>query len=241
MSCYWLWQVCKVSLLIRITDFPGALFLWPMSLYTKPVSWRRVTIIAHAELFRKNIRDLDMITKGFRIRDLSCFFLTEQFVELLGWERKGDRNNMRVLAHTLRHTRDYWRTPSYRVSVPFCPPPSSPFPNFAFIIATVHQGPFEEPVPRRCPLQADVYRAPFVKVEATPGRQWLQEKTAKDKTASVQSLRKRDKGKKFQQNQPSQRTFKHSSLKATCSESQLITIWEWFYFREISNEKNNTE
>lgn len=48
-----------------------------------------------------------MITKGFRIRDLLCFFLTEQFVELLGWERKGDRNSMRVLAHTLRHTRDY--------------------------------------------------------------------------------------------------------------------------------------
>lgn len=45
--------------------------------------------MVHAELFRKNIRDLDMTNKGLRILNLLCFFLIEQFVELLGWERKG--------------------------------------------------------------------------------------------------------------------------------------------------------
>lgn len=148
---------------------------------------------------------------------------------------------MHTLTHTHTHTSDFRRIPPSCVLGPFCPLPSCPFSNFAFIIATVHQGPFEDSVPSRCPLQAGIHRAPFVKVEATLGRQWLQEKPAEDKSASFQLFSKCDKGKKFQQNQPSQSIFKHSSLKATCSESQLINIWEWFYFREISNEKSNNK
>ena len=72
---------------------------------------------------------------------------------------------------TCAHTRDFRRIPSSCVLLSLLPIPLSPLSNFAFIIATVHQRPFKEPVPSKCPLLAGIHQAPFVKVEATPGKQ----------------------------------------------------------------------